>query len=224
MIPSSTIDYINSSLKMKIIKKIIEKTCKTALKIKNHKDDFISFRISFDTDATFEDNKKSLEIPNEGKIKIPNGLKLLPAKEFQDLIDILIVDDIDFNLDILKRLICSLKESCTCKNNHRDYSIHCASSGKEAIRLVLKQNSLKSGYRLIIMDCMMPEVDGWEATKTILKLYKDKNLIVLPSIIAYSAFDSKEDLDKCRIAGMCSHISKPCYKEELCAGINNWIN
>ena len=74
------------------------------------------------------------------------------------------------------------------------------------------------------MDCMMPEVDGWEATTAIVKLFEDKKILFLPSIIAHSAFDSKEDLEKCKSVGMCGHITKPCSKEELCIEINRLIN
>ena len=70
----------------------------------------------------------------------------------------------------------------------------------------------------------MPEIDGWETTRMIHNLFSEKKIRVLPYIIAYSAFDSKEDINKCYDSGMCGHISKPCYKEEICSEINNWFN
>ena len=140
------------------------------------------------------------------------------------LVDILIVDDIEFNIKVLKYLIESLKDSCKCGNNHRDCSIHFANSGKQAVELVLYQNSVDSGYRLIFMDCLMPEMDGWEAAKRIKDLYLTKKIKILPFIVAYSAFDSKEDLEKCKAVGMCGHVSKPAYKEEVCREIRKWLN
>ena len=224
LISVTALDYIHQSLKMKISKKIAEHICKTGLKVKNYENNKIEFELVFNGTNNFNISKSLLEIPNEGDVILPHELSSFSISAKKTLIDILIVDDIEFNIEILKRIIFTLKETCNCGNFHQVHSVHSASSGKEAISLVINQNSVSSGYKLIIMDCMMPEVDGWEATKEIRKLFEDKKINFLPSIIAYSAFDSKEDLEKCKSVGMCGHLSKPCSKEELCIEINHWIN
>ena len=215
---------IHESLKLKISKKIIEKVCKNQLKIKKYEGDFISLRIYFNLNDEIDDHETMSEIPDEGKpVFIYENSNIIMRKS-SSLIDILIVDDIEFNIDILKHLIFSLKDSCNCGNNHKDYKIHSAKSGKDAIQMILDQSSANSGYKIILMDCMMPELDGWETTKTIHNLFENKKINVLPFVVAYSAFDSEDDLNKCKNAGMVSHISKPCYKEEICQVINKWIN
>ena len=219
----STLDYLAQSVQLKISKKIIEKTCQKPLKSKfDNNNNNIMFTIYFESKSLYSDNEEILEIPSEGSPIWPYRiLNNIPNKT--TLIDILIVDDIEFNIDILKRLISNLKSSCKCGKNHKDLSIHTASSGKQAINSIIYQNSQLSGYKIVLMDCMMPELDGWEACKQINELFTDKKIKILPFIIAYSAFDSKDDLNKCKDAGMVSHISKPSYQEEICNEIHRWI-
>ena len=79
------------------------------------------------------------------------------------------------------------------------------------------------GYRLTIMDCLMPEMDGWQTTICIKNLFMMEKIRVLPYIIAYSAFDSREDANKSMDAGMCDHISKPCTQKTLCQAVSRWV-
>jgi len=58
-------------------------------------------------------------------------------------------------------------------------------------------------YDVVLMDVQMPEMDGHEATRRILKLAPD-----LP-VIGQTAHALKEEQDKCRKAGMVGYISKP---------------
>lgn len=89
--------------------------------------------------------------------------------------------------------------------------------------LIRNQNTLDGGYRIVFMDCMMPEVDGWEASTEIRRLYDQNCIKILPYIIAYSAFNSREDIIKCENTGMCAHISKPCLQLDLCEVLLQWI-
>ena len=141
MFSSATLEYIQQSLKLKISKKIIEKICKKPLKIKNDNND-IFFVICFDAKNTRSQSKTRKHIPYEGEIKLPYKSSEVPITQKRVLIDILIVDDIDFNIQILKRAISTLKDTCNCGKEHREYSVHTASSGKEAVSLVINQNSV----------------------------------------------------------------------------------
>lgn len=80
-----------------------------------------------------------------------------------------------------------------------------AENGKIAAEKVLNNN-----YFLILMDCMMPEMDGFEATKEIRKNEKNKNFI-----IALTGAETKSEIDKCYEAGMDSYIKKPLNIEVL---------
>jgi len=90
-----------------------------------------------------------------------------------------------------------------------------ASSGRRAIEL-FKQ----SPYDLILMDCKMPEMDGYEATRHIRTLGSAKKR---PIIIAVTADAMKSAIDKCMQAGMDDYISKPVDKEKLRAVLQRWI-
>lgn len=74
-----------------------------------------------------------------------------------------------------------------------------AGNGQEAVEICEKEN-----ISIILMDCQMPVMDGFEATRTIRsKLMKDI------SIIAMTAYASKDDKKRCMDAGMDRFISKP---------------
>ncbi|MBM3766954.1 MAG: response regulator [Acidobacteria bacterium] len=73
-------------------------------------------------------------------------------------------------------------------------------------------------YDLILMDCQMPEMDGYETTRYI---RKQPGLFNIP-IIALTAAAFPEDLARCREAGMDDHLSKPVSKDALHQAIARW--
>jgi len=81
------------------------------------------------------------------------------------------------------------------------YNVDFANDGFEAI-LKAKENN----YDFIFMDLQMPEVDGFDATKQILK---DKDIVKKPIIIAMTANTQEDDKLKCIEAGMVDFITKP---------------
>ncbi len=80
----------------------------------------------------------------------------------------------------------------------------------------------KTHYDLVLMDCQMPEMDGYEATKKI----RDVNSKVLDHnvpIIALTANNTKEDLDKCLEAGMNDVMVKPFKSQQLFDMLKKWL-
>ena len=77
----------------------------------------------------------------------------------------------------------------------------------------------RSHYDLILMDCQMPGMDGFEATHEIRRL--PPPLGVIP-IIAVTAHAIQGDRELCHDAGMNDYISKPILMEELGATIDRW--
>ncbi len=92
-----------------------------------------------------------------------------------------------------------------------------AGNGKEALNLH-KQNR----YDLIVMDCQMPEMDGYEATNMIRNMERRNSLQHTP-IIAFTANAMKGDDKKCLDAGMDDYISKPLKREDLEDVLVKWL-
>ena len=94
------------------------------------------------------------------------------------------------------------------------YHTDVAVNGKEAVDLLEKFD-----YDLVLMDCHMPLMDGYEATGTI----RDENSAVLnhkTPIIAMTANAMKGDREKCLKAGMDDYVSKPINKKTLADAID----
>lgn len=79
----------------------------------------------------------------------------------------------------------------------------------------------RNNYDLVLMDCQMPEVDGFEATRRIRAL-DDAQRAGIP-IIALTANAVKGDRDRCLQAGMNDYITKPVRQELLFRVIDKWL-
>jgi signal transduction histidine kinase/CheY-like chemotaxis protein len=94
------------------------------------------------------------------------------------------------------------------------YSADLAINGAKAVEAFEVKD-----YDLILMDIQMPEMDGFEATKTIRNTFKSK-----PVIIAVTANAMQEDKDACLAAGMDDYISKPIALDKLLLLLEKWGN
>jgi CheY-like chemotaxis protein/signal transduction histidine kinase len=88
-------------------------------------------------------------------------------------------------------------------------------NGKEGIAQLQKHTNID----LVLMDIMMPEMDGYEAMRLIRKEKKWKDL----PIIALTAKAMKEDRQKCIDAGANEYLSKPVEKEKLISLLRVWL-
>jgi len=100
------------------------------------------------------------------------------------------------------------------------HTVDVASNGQEAIDLLISQNTL-TPYDLVLMDCMMPIMDGYEATHQI----RTGSLVPTPSvtIIAMTANAMKGDKDKCINAGMNDYLTKPLEPVLLKNKLDKWL-
>jgi signal transduction histidine kinase/DNA-binding response OmpR family regulator len=91
-----------------------------------------------------------------------------------------------------------------------------ASNGKMALEALEKENNID----IVLMDIMMPEMDGYEAMTRIRKMEQYKNI----PIIALTAKAMKEDKEKCIKAGASDYMSKPIEIDKLFNLMRVWIN
>ncbi len=92
-----------------------------------------------------------------------------------------------------------------------------AGDGAEAVAAV-KENE----FDLVIMDCQMPNMDGFEATETIRRYEEESGNSRLP-IIAFTANAMKGDKERCLAAGMDDYVTKPVNQKELENALMKWL-
>ena len=76
-------------------------------------------------------------------------------------------------------------------------------------------------YDLVLMDCQMPEMDGFEATARIRAALTSLGRRRMP-ILALTANASDADRQRCLDAGMDAHLSKPLKLERLAEALATW--
>jgi len=102
------------------------------------------------------------------------------------------------------------------------YQADVAKNGIHALEL-LAQRQLSAPYKLILMDCQMPEMDGYQATIAIRtdNLYQASSQV---SIIAMTANSMTGDQEKCLAAGMNDYLAKPINPNLLAEKIAFWLD
>ncbi|MBS0300335.1 MAG: response regulator [Proteobacteria bacterium] len=114
---------------------------------------------------------------------------------------ILVAEDNPVNQEVAKAMLARLGMETTIAND-----------GKHAVELVYNHP-----YDIILMDCQMPVMDGFEATSQIRKRFSD-----IP-IIALTANATEDDRTHCLNAGMNDFLSKPYSIDQLQQKITDWL-
>lgn len=115
---------------------------------------------------------------------------------------ILVVEDVDFNRDLLVQLL------------EDNYEVIEAVNGQEGVELAERERP-----DLILMDLSLPVVDGWEATR---QLKANDNSRSIP-VIALTAHAMKGDEEKALAAGCDDYLVKPLDEDELIAKIQKYL-
>ena len=143
--------------------------------------------------------------------EFPKRLSPMRSESSSALIErVLVVDDNEINIEVLKGMI------GTHANN-----IFSANNGKDALSMLNRSAKSKTLFDLILMDCNMPVMDGFECVQRIRQgeatdVYKN-----IP-VIAVTADAMLGDQEKCLNAGMNDYLTKPIKSERLIQILNKW--
>ena len=116
---------------------------------------------------------------------------------------VLIVEDSPVNRLVAQRVV----ERCGFRS-------HVVNDGREALDALAAQN-----YAAVLMDCQMPEIDGYEATRELRRREQGKRHT---PVIAMTAHAMSSDRDRCIEAGMDDYITKPVRSQKLAAMLERW--
>ena len=119
---------------------------------------------------------------------------------------VLLVEDNPVNRQVAQRLIGLI-----------GLTMEIAENGKEAVEKLLRGH-----FDAVLMDCQMPVMDGYTATRTRRTLEEERKLKRIP-IIAMTANAMAGDREKCLNAGMDDYLSKPLNKQLLETTLRKWV-
>jgi CheY-like chemotaxis protein/signal transduction histidine kinase len=98
----------------------------------------------------------------------------------------------------------------------RGMRVRTATTGREAIEIIESTPDLA----IVLMDIMMPEMDGYQTMQVI----RDKPLLRRLPIIALTAKAMKGDREKCLEAGASDYLAKPVNTEQLLSALRMWLH
>ena len=154
----------------------------------------------------------TVEIPMEltNAEKVENTKPLVQHNDLKG-IKVLLAEDNDLNAELATILLEDLGMTVTR-----------AADGQEVVDLFAEHPA--GTYDIILMDIMMPKMDGHQAAKAIREMYADRPDAEEIPIIALSANAFSEDVQASLDAGMNGHVSKPLNMEEVTKVIERNLN
>jgi signal transduction histidine kinase/CheY-like chemotaxis protein len=124
---------------------------------------------------------------------------------------LLIVDDNDINIEVAAAMLSDFNLTILTANN-----------GQEALTLLNEQNAKNKTIDCILMDCNMPEMDGYTCTAAIRKGHAGAAYQAIP-IIAMTANALRGEREKCIAAGMQEFITKPIQYDSFLETLYTWL-
>lgn len=152
----------------------------------------------------------TVEIPLELTEQVIQSKQKQPPHRDLTGVHVLMAEDNDLNAEL-----------ATIMLEDAGMTVTRASDGKEVVNLF--KNHPRDTYDLILMDIMMPNMDGHQATKAIRALGIERSDAVTIPIIALSANAFIDDIQESLDSGMNDHISKPINMEEVTDTITKYI-
>jgi signal transduction histidine kinase/DNA-binding response OmpR family regulator len=141
-----------------------------------------------------------------GRSPVKQASASLPPREHFDA-HVLVAEDHPVNREIAVAMLAELGCRVTTVEN-----------GKEALAACRTQR-----FDAILMDCQMPEMDGYEATREIRQLESERGSGGATPIIAITANALAGDRQRCLEAGMDDYLSKPFTRSDLHSRMARWL-
>ncbi len=148
--------------------------------------------------ALYQTLQHLLQKDDDETLRAPTHLQPAPHRA-----RILLVEDNPVNQLVAKGMLSKL--GC---------EVMVAAHGGEALRQLAQHR-----FDLVLMDCNMPVMDGYEASRQI----RQSELWADLPIVALTANAMPEERERCRTAGMNDYLSKPFRREELQALLDTWV-
>ena len=141
------------------------------------------------------------------KIEAPKQIQQSKKHIYHNNANILIVDDNDINIMVAQDMLEVLGANVTSAEN-----------GLKAVEAITKKD-----FDLIFMDCHMPEMDGFDATRKIRELKpNERNYNV--AIVAMTASAMIGDKEKCLSSGMDDYMTKPIEIDIIQEKLQHWLH
>ncbi|HZY15293.1 MAG TPA: ATP-binding protein, partial [Ramlibacter sp.] len=132
----------------------------------------------------------------------PVAAKALAAGPVRRDARILLAEDNEVNQLVAQRLLASLGYE----------RVTAVFTGREAVHACSAQD-----FDLVLMDCQMPVMDGWEATREL------RRLGVRAPVLAFTASATSADRERCLAAGMNDYLAKPVELAVLAGKVQRWL-
>lgn len=163
--------------------------------------------LPFNSDTMREEPLDDTNTFSIDDVMVPESAPANTYYHFEGL-KLLLVEDNEMNMEISHDIL-----------QNAGFVVDMAVDGLAAVKMFSESDI--GTYDAILMDIMMPNVDGYEATRRIRALQRtDANLV---PIIAMTANAYKEDVSSALAAGMDAHISKPIHLEQLLQTLQHFI-
>jgi signal transduction histidine kinase/DNA-binding response OmpR family regulator/HPt (histidine-containing phosphotransfer) domain-containing protein len=140
-------------------------------------------------------SRTSAPVPSARTVRATDGMRLL------------VVEDHPLNQEVIKDLLGSL-----------GYAFDIADNGAEALRALERKD-----YSLVLMDCQMPELDGYEATRRLRRIERETGQPRTP-VIAVTAHALADEREKVLQAGMDDFLTKPIQVAALGQTLDRWAS
>ncbi len=138
------------------------------------------------------------------RTSMPPAYSVSPADDFNGA-RVLVVEDNAVNQKVITRML-----------QRYGLDVDLAGNGREAL-----DAAARAHYAVIFMDCQMPELDGYEATRLLRESEASRG--ARTPVVAMTAHALQGDRDRCIDAGMDDYLSKPLTAAPLLAALRRWI-